>query len=72
MEPQWNPAAEAQAIDRIHRLGQKKPVICVRYIMNNSFEDKILQVQKKKNDIANLTMAPGRIERRSKKRLEVF
>jgi len=70
MEPQWNPAAEAQAIDRIHRLGQKRPVICVRYIMNNSFEDKILQIQKKKMDIANLTMASGSKEGRSKERLE--
>jgi len=59
MEPQWNPAAEAQAIDRIHRLGQKKPVVCVRYIMSNSFEEKILEIQEKKTTLANMTMERG-------------
>ncbi|KAF8544842.1 SNF2 family N-terminal domain-containing protein [Trichophaea hybrida] len=74
MEPQWNPAAEAQAIDRIHRLGQKKPVITVRYIMAGSFEEKILEIQKKKTDLANMTMAQGKKLSRlelSQQRLEV-
>jgi len=74
MEPQWNPAAEAQAIDRIHRLGQKKPVVTVRYIMAGSFEEKILEIQKKKTDLANMTMAAGKKLSRieiSKQRLEV-
>lgn len=57
MEPQFNPAAEAQAIDRIHRLGQKRPVTTVRFIMSNSFEQKILQLQQKKMDLANLSMS---------------
>lgn len=73
MEPQWNPAAEAQAIDRIHRLGQKKPVICVRYIMANSFEEKILKIQEKKNNLANITMEQGKLSKAklAKQRLEV-
>ncbi|GJC79280.1 DNA repair protein RAD5A [Colletotrichum liriopes] len=56
MEPQYNPAAEAQAIDRVHRLGQKRPVRTVRYIMRNSFEEKMLELQEKKNKLASLSM----------------
>jgi len=56
MEPQYNPAAEAQAIDRVHRLGQKREVRTVRYIMNNSFEESMLELQNKKIRLANLSM----------------
>lgn len=56
MEPQFNPAAEAQAIDRVHRLGQKRPVKTVRYIMRNSFEEKMVELQQKKMKLANLSM----------------
>ncbi|GAO18192.1 hypothetical protein UVI_02036950 [Ustilaginoidea virens] len=56
MEPQYNPAAEAQAIDRVHRLGQKRPVRTVRYIMRDSFEEKMLQLQEKKMKLASLSM----------------
>ncbi|KAF4774190.1 SNF2 family domain-containing protein [Colletotrichum scovillei] len=56
MEPQYNPAAEAQAIDRVHRLGQKRPVRTVCYIMRNSFEEKMLELQEKKNKLASLSM----------------
>ncbi|KAF6821541.1 SNF2 family domain-containing protein [Colletotrichum sojae] len=56
MEPQYNPASEAQAVDRVHRLGQKRPVRTVRYIMRNSFEEKMLELQDKKNKLASLSM----------------
>lgn len=56
MEPQYNPAAEAQAVDRVHRLGQKRPVRTVRYIMKNSFEEKMLELQEKKMKLASLSM----------------
>ena len=39
MEPQWNPATEEQALDRIHRIGQTKEVITVRYIIKDTWED---------------------------------
>lgn len=61
MEPMFNPACEAQAIDRVHRLGQKKDVTTVRYIMRDSFEEKILLLQKKKMEIANMSM--GKIDK---------
>lgn len=59
MEPQFNPAAEAQAVDRVHRLGQKREVETVRYIMEHSFEEKMLALQAKKTKLANLSMDVG-------------
>ncbi|KAF5666232.1 hypothetical protein FHETE_6354 [Fusarium heterosporum] len=56
MEPQYNPAAEAQAVDRVHRLGQKRPVRTVRYIMRDSFEEKMIELQEKKMKLASLSM----------------
>ena len=56
MEPQYNPAAEAQAVDRVHRLGQKREVETVRYIMQDSFEEKMLELQEKKKKLASLSM----------------
>ncbi|KAK8079865.1 helicase-like transcription factor [Apiospora hydei] len=60
MEPQYNPAAEAQAVDRVHRLGQKRPVRTVRYIMANSIEEKMLELQEKKKQLASLSMDRGK------------
>ncbi|KAF8863176.1 hypothetical protein BDZ45DRAFT_712462 [Acephala macrosclerotiorum] len=75
MEPQYNPAAEAQAVDRVHRLGQKREVETVRYIMNDSFEEKMLELQEKKKKLAQLSMdseGRGRIDKAeaARKRLE--
>ncbi|KAF3039924.1 hypothetical protein E8E12_007199 [Didymella heteroderae] len=71
MEPQFNPAAEAQAVDRVHRLGQDREVTIKRYIMDNSFEEKMLILQDKKKALADLTMARKRNKRDdSKRRLE--
>lgn len=56
MEPQFNPAAEAQAVDRVHRLGQKRPVRTVRYIMRDSFEEKMVELQDKKKKLASLSI----------------
>ena len=39
MEPQWNPMAEEQALDRVHRIGQTQPVIATRYIVSESVEE---------------------------------
>ncbi len=51
VDPWWNPAAENQAIDRAHRIGQNKHVIAVRLICLNTIEEKIVQLQKKKNKL---------------------
>ncbi len=51
-DPWWNPAAEAQAIDRIHRIGQTKPVIAYRFISAGSVEEKIRALQHEKAALA--------------------
>ncbi|KAL8726467.1 MAG: hypothetical protein Q9166_006698 [cf. Caloplaca sp. 2 TL-2023] len=63
MEPQFNPAAEAQAVDRIHRLGQTRAVTITRYIMEGSFEEKMLALQKKKQSLADLSMNRGKLDK---------
>lgn len=39
MEPHWNPTIEEQALARIYRLGQRRPVVTVRLVMENSIEE---------------------------------
>ena len=51
-DPWWNPAAEAQAIDRIHRIGQTKPVIAYRLLAENTVEEKIRLLQREKAALA--------------------
>lgn len=53
LDPWWNPAVEAQAIDRAHRIGQTKPVFAYRLIARDTVEEKILELQTKKKDLAN-------------------
>lgn len=47
-DPWWNQAVENQAIDRAHRIGQKKTVIAKRYLIPNSIEEKMLKIKEKK------------------------
>ncbi|KAI9671652.1 MAG: hypothetical protein M1831_003180 [Alyxoria varia] len=56
MEPQYNPAQEAQSIERVHRLGQRRPVKIVKYIMKGSIEENMLELQQKKKDLANMSL----------------
>ncbi|MBX2851425.1 MAG: DEAD/DEAH box helicase, partial [Phycisphaeraceae bacterium] len=53
MDPWWNPAVEAQAIDRTHRIGQKKPVFAYRLICEDTVEQRILELQSRKRDLAD-------------------
>ncbi|XP_050206991.1 DNA repair protein RAD16 [Mercurialis annua] len=48
MDPWWNPAVERQAQDRIHRIGQYKPIRIVRFVIENTIEERILRLQDKK------------------------
>jgi superfamily II DNA or RNA helicase len=47
-DPWWNPAAEAQASDRAHRIGQKNPVFVHKLICENTIEERIVKMQQKK------------------------
>ena len=53
LDPWWNPAVEAQAIDRAHRIGQTQPVFAYRLIARGTVEEKILELQKSKRQIAD-------------------
>ena len=48
VDPWWNPAVEAQAADRAHRIGQERPVIIYRMVSQGTVEERILQLQEKK------------------------
>jgi DNA repair protein RAD16 len=45
---QWNPSVEYQAMDRIHRLGQRRPVTVTKIVIEDSIEQQIVQLQDKK------------------------
>lgn len=51
-DPWWNPAAENQATDRAHRIGQDKPVFVYKLIARNTVEEKIQQLQRQKAELA--------------------
>ncbi|MES2387659.1 MAG: DEAD/DEAH box helicase [Bacteroidota bacterium] len=51
LDPWWNPASEAQAIDRAHRIGQDKTVFIYRFITANTVEEKITGLQKQKQKL---------------------
>ncbi|CAM4176787.1 DEAD/DEAH box helicase [Helcobacillus massiliensis] len=48
LDPWWNPAAEAQAVDRAHRIGQQRNVMVYRMVAQDTIEEKVLQLQQKK------------------------
>jgi SNF2 family DNA or RNA helicase len=53
LDPWWNPAIEAQAIDRAHRIGQHRTVFTYKFITKNTVEEKILALQQSKRQLAN-------------------
>ena len=53
LDPWWNPAIEAQAIDRAHRLGQKRNVFAYRLIVRDTVEEKIAELQQRKRQLAD-------------------
>ncbi|MFP5353584.1 MAG: SNF2-related protein [Gemmatimonadota bacterium] len=53
LDPWWNPAVEAQAIDRAHRIGQTRRVFAQRLIARDTVEEKVLALQESKRDLAD-------------------
>jgi superfamily II DNA or RNA helicase len=53
LDPWWSPAVEAQAIDRAHRIGRQRPVIAHRLIARDTVEEKILELQSRKRELAD-------------------
>jgi len=55
-DPWWNPAVEAQATDRAHRIGQRKTVNVYKLITRGTVEEKILNLQRKKRDVFDVAL----------------
>jgi SNF2 family DNA or RNA helicase len=53
LDPWWNPAVEAQAIDRAHRIGQTRRVFAYRLIARDTIEEKVLALQESKRELAD-------------------
>jgi superfamily II DNA or RNA helicase len=58
-DPWWNPAVQSQATDRAHRIGQDKPVFVYSLVCAGTIEERILQLQSSKRDLAEAVLAGG-------------
>ena len=58
-DPWWNPATEAQATDRAHRIGQTQPVFVYKLICTGTVEEKIQALQQRKGDLARAVLEGG-------------
>jgi len=58
-DPWWNPAVENQASDRAHRIGQTKSVFVYKLIGADTVEERILELQQRKAELANITFTEG-------------
>ena len=59
LDPWWNPAVEAQAVDRAYRMGQTRPVFAYRMIARDTVEEKIVALQSEKRKLADAIMGGG-------------
>src|SRR5699024_31273 len=59
MDPWWNPAVEAQAIDRAHRIGQTRRVMVYRMVAEDTIEEKVLALQERKAQLLSSVTAGG-------------
>ena len=62
LDPWWNPAVEAQAVDRAHRIGQERPVIVYRLVAADTIEEKVMALKARKADLF------ARVARRRRRR----
>ena len=66
MDPWWNPAAEDQASDRVHRIGQTRPVTIYRLVAKGTIEEQIVELHHRKRDLAERLLegadAPVRLD----------
>jgi DNA repair protein RAD5 len=63
MDPWWSFAVEAQAIDRVHRMGQENEVKVIRFVVQGSIEEKMLRIQERKKFLSVLAATVGGIEK---------
>ncbi len=72
VDPWWNPAVEQQAIDRTHRIGQTRKIFSYKMICKNTIEEKIIELQQRKKQIANelVTEDTGFVKKLKKEDIE--
>lgn len=61
LDPWWNPAAEAQAVDRTHRIGQDKTVMVYRLVATDTIEQKVVALQQRKRDLFDKVVDDGAV-----------
>ncbi len=62
MDPWWNPAAENQAVDRTHRIGQDKTVMVYRLVAANTIEEKVVALQERKRALFDQVVTGGALQ----------
>jgi len=60
-DPWWSPAAEAQAIDRTHRLGQTRPVTVYRLVSQGTIEERVVALQERKRELFTAVVDQGEV-----------
>lgn len=61
LDPWWNPAAENQAVDRTHRIGQTKKVMVYRMVAENTIEEKVMELKTRKADLFSAVLDDERV-----------
>lgn len=61
LDPWWNPASEAQAVDRAHRIGQSKPVNVYRMVAEGTIEEKVMALKARKAKLVSSLMDDGEL-----------
>lgn len=59
LDPWWNPATEAQAVDRAHRIGQTRPVMVYRLVSADTIEEKVMELKARKSALFDAVMDEG-------------
>ena len=60
-DPWWNPAAEAQAVDRTHRIGQTRPVTVYRLVSQGTIEEKVVALQERNRHLFTAVVDEGEV-----------
>ena len=73
LDPWWNPAVENQAIDRAYRIGQERNVFVYKFITADTLEEKIINLQNHKSDLAGIVTNDNPLKNLSPERImELF
>jgi len=59
LDPWWNPASEAQAVDRAHRIGQAKQVMVYRLVASDTIEEKVMELKARKGELVASILDAG-------------